>query len=185
MIDTNVHMLLPIFSFILPVSGGGGSLQRESGTSLPATCSQLALPQDTPALAPKPAGLQGCGTASHRALRGIALGYPFCFICFHPFIWTGAYRWITVLCFVFSFSFYDKLFRFYTDVYMICQGFSLIGNEGVSVFPSVTWWSWPLVLSVVVFICCSKAALFFLPHIFIFWWPEVSFLSLWAYVSGQ
>ena len=105
-----------------------GSLQRESGTSPPATCSQLALPQDTPALAPKPAGLQGCGTASHCALREIALGYPFRFICFHPFIGTGAYRWITVLCFAFSFSFYDKLFGFSIDAYMICQGFFFIGS---------------------------------------------------------
>ena len=58
-------MSLPIFSFILPAYGGGGlsrgdqELQVHFGDTPPAACSQLALPQDTPALAPKPAGLQG------------------------------------------------------------------------------------------------------------------------------
>ena len=79
-----MHMLLPISSFILPVSGGGGlsrgkqELQVHFGDTPPATCSRLALPQDIPALAPKPAGLQGCDTASHYALRiSIGISFPF------------------------------------------------------------------------------------------------------------
>ena len=87
------------------LSRGKQELQVHFGDTPPATCSQLALPQDPPALAPEPVGLQGCDTASHYALRGIESEYPFCFICFHPIIWTGAYRWITI-----SWVFYFFLF---------------------------------------------------------------------------
>ena len=79
------------------LSRGKQELQVHFGDAPPSTCSQLALPQDTPVLASEPVGLQGCDTASHYglqgcdtashyALRGIELDYPFCFICFHPII---------------------------------------------------------------------------------------------------
>lgn len=48
-------------------SRGKKELQVHFGDTPPATCSQLALPQDPPALAPKPVGPQGCDTASHYA----------------------------------------------------------------------------------------------------------------------
>ena len=94
-------------------------------------------------------------------------------------IWSIQVNYSLVFCF-FLFLLWQIVSLLHRCIYDL-SGFFLIGNEGVSMFPSVTWWSWSLVLSVVVCICCSKAALFFLPHIFIFWWPEVSFLSLWAY----
>ena len=55
---------------------GQQALQVRCGDTLPATCSQVPQPQDTPALVPKPIRLQGCDISSgHYGLRGIESTY--------------------------------------------------------------------------------------------------------------
>ena len=118
------------------------ALQVHFGDTLPATCSQLPQPQDTPALGHKPVRLRGYGTSpAQYVLRRIESEFLFWLFCFYSIIWTGVYSELQSCgCIVFSFSFYPKLFHFYIGVYMICWGFSLQVNTECGKFPCVTRW---------------------------------------------
>lgn len=110
------------------LSRGKQELQVHFGDAPPATCSQLALPQDPPALAPKPVSGPRGVTPQVTVPEGIESEYPFCFIYFRPSFeleHTGEFQ--SHEGFDFSFSFYHKLFHFYMVVRRICWVFFFIG----------------------------------------------------------
>ena len=78
------------------LSRGKQELQVHFGDAPPATCSQLALPQDPPALAPKPVSGPRGVTPQVTMPEGTRVGISFLFYLFSPIIWTGAYRWISI-----------------------------------------------------------------------------------------
>ena len=136
------------------------------GGTLPATCSQLPQPQNTPALGTKPVRVQGCHSIpAQYVLRRTESECVFCSFCFHPIIWTGVYSELQSCgWFVFSVSFYYNLFHFHIDVYMLCWDVFFMGYcRAWSKFPCVTRWvlfthsflvlhsgSWSLIFSIVV-----------------------------------
>ena len=134
-----------------------GALQRQQalqvhfGGTQPAICSQLPRSQDPPASGPKPARLPGCDTSPDQwVLRGRESGLLFNFFCFHPIIWTGVYSELQSCCFVFSFSFYHRLFHIDISVYRFLGGFLYRLIEcGVS-FLVIHGGPWSLTLSIVV-----------------------------------
>ena len=66
---------------------GQQALQVHCGGILPAPCSQVPQPQDTPDLGTKPINLQVCDTSlGHCVLRDVELAFLFHFFCFYPII---------------------------------------------------------------------------------------------------
>ena len=163
---------------------GQEALQVHFVGTLPATCSQLPQPQDTPAQEPKAIRLQGCDTSPcHYGLRGVVIFLK----CFYPIIWLALYWWVTFLwdlCFFF-FNLMQLDPVLHRCIYVVWGGGIfpcglLQSCISFLVLHSGSWW---LILQVAACICWSEATHFSLTHIVLSCLIEVSFQSLRGCVS--
>ena len=144
------------------------------------TSSRFPQPQDAPAFRPKLIRLQGCDTSpGHYVLRETESAFLFCFCCFYLIIWTGVYRWITVLWVAFFFLLPQlvTLLLIHIEVFFHISYYRVWNKCPCAI-------QWILVIyfinsSVHVLVWSnSEETHFSMPLIFISWQFEVSF-SLW------